>query len=70
MKVPGRAWLDFVVEQTDGGSRIQQTAIFDPKGLSGLAYWYILYPFHNYLFRGMIRNITRSCRKQEKSHEK
>jgi hypothetical protein len=58
MKVPGRAWLDFTVEQQKGGSTIRQTAIFDPAGLSGLIYWYGIYPLHAFIFRGMIRGIA------------
>jgi uncharacterized protein YbjT (DUF2867 family) len=60
MKVPGRAWLEFEVEPVATGSRIRQTAIFDPVGLFGLAYWYALYPLHELVFAGMLRNITRA----------
>ena len=58
MKLPGRAWLQFEVEPADGGSRITQTAIFDPRGLGGLLYWYALYPVHWIIFRGMLRGIV------------
>ena len=58
MKVPGRAWLQYEVEATDGGSRIVQTAFFEPKGLPGLAYWYLLYPVHALIFRGLIRALA------------
>jgi uncharacterized protein YbjT (DUF2867 family) len=59
MKLPGRAWLKFEthsysVEQT----RLVQTAFFAPKGLFGLAYWYLLYPIHRLIFAGMIRNLA------------
>jgi hypothetical protein len=58
MKVPGRAWLQFQVRpQPDGTSLLSQTAYFAPKGLSGLAYWYGLYPIHRVVFAGMIRKI-------------
>jgi uncharacterized protein YbjT (DUF2867 family) len=62
MKVPGRAWLQFEVEP-DGvkGSIIHQTAIFDPVGLSGLAYWYAVYPLHRWIFAGMLREIARAA---------
>ncbi len=46
MKVPGRAWLQYEVTETATGSRITQTAFFEPKGLSGLLYWYLLLPAH------------------------
>ncbi len=59
MKVPGRAWLEFEVSEENGISTVRQTAIFDPIGLSGLAYWYALYPLHQFVFAGMLRNICR-----------
>ena len=59
MKVPGRAWLQFEVEPRRVGSRITQTAVFDPLGLGGLLYWYLLYPIHRLIFRGMLRGIAR-----------
>jgi uncharacterized protein YbjT (DUF2867 family) len=58
MKVPGRAWLQFEVEPDPQGSIIRQTAIFDPAGLAGLAYWYVLYPVHKWIFAGMLREIA------------
>lgn len=59
MKLPGRAWLQFEVEpRRDGGSRIRQTALFDPAGLAGLVYWYALWPLHEVIFAGMIRRIA------------
>jgi uncharacterized protein YbjT (DUF2867 family) len=58
MKVPGRAWLQYEVIATDAGSRVVQTAFFEPKGLPGLAYWYALYPVHGLIFRGTLRVIA------------
>ena len=58
MKVPGRAWLEFEVTPDGAGSMIRQTAIFDPVGLGGLAYWYVTYPVHRLIFAGMLRRIA------------
>ena len=58
MKVPGRAWLDFEVQPNGTGSTIRQTAIFDPKGLFGLLYWYLSFPLHQVVFAGMLRSIA------------
>jgi uncharacterized protein YbjT (DUF2867 family) len=58
MRVPGRAWLEFEVSDVPGGSRITQTAIFDPIGLPGLLYWYSIYPLHGRIFGGMLRAIA------------
>ena len=62
MKLPGRAWLEFEVEPTDTGSRIRQTAVFDPVGLTGLAYWYAIYPLHEFVFGGMLNGIATTAR--------
>jgi uncharacterized protein YbjT (DUF2867 family) len=62
MKVPGRAWLEFEVEPRVGGATIRQTALFDPVGLFGLAYWYALFPLHQLVFSGMLANIAREAR--------
>lgn len=61
MRIPGRAWLQFEVEPDDNGSCIRQTAVFDPSGLLGLAYWYLLFPLHVIVFRGMLHGIARSA---------
>lgn len=60
MKLPGRAWLQFELERNGNGSTIRQTAIFDPIGLSGLLYWYVLSPAHEMIFPGMLRGIERA----------
>jgi uncharacterized protein YbjT (DUF2867 family) len=61
MTLPGRAWLQFEVEPDRDGSMIIQTAIFDPVGVLGRAYWYGLWPIHSAVFRGMLRGIARSA---------
>jgi len=61
MKLPGRAWLEFEVQPAKVGVTLRQTAIFDPVGLWGLAYWYALFPLHELVFRGMIRNLGRAA---------
>lgn len=61
MRLPGRAWLQFEVTPEPGGSLIRQTAEFDPVGLGGLLYWYGLWPAHQLVFAGMLRNIARAA---------
>jgi uncharacterized protein YbjT (DUF2867 family) len=59
MRVPGRAWLEFqATPHPDGTTLLTQTAFFEPKGLSGLLYWYLLYPVHRLIFSGLIRRIA------------
>jgi uncharacterized protein YbjT (DUF2867 family) len=58
MKLPGRAWLEFEVVPDGGGALVHQTAVFEPAGLSGLLYWYLLLPVHTTIFGGMLREIA------------
>jgi Protein of unknown function (DUF2867) len=46
------------VEANSQGSVLRQTAIFDPAGLAGLLYWYMLYPVHRWIFAGMLNEIA------------
>ncbi|MDX1651854.1 MAG: SDR family oxidoreductase [Brumimicrobium sp.] len=56
MKLPGEAWLEFKLE----GGRVIQTATFRPKGLKGRLYWYAVWPFHGFIFKGMLKRIASS----------
>jgi len=42
---------------------IHQTAIFDPAGILGLAYWYLVYPLHLLVFAGMLRALARRAQR-------
>ncbi len=54
MKLPGEAWLDFKIVE----NKLIQTATFRPLGLLGRLYWYAVLPFHGFIFKGMIEQIT------------
>jgi hypothetical protein len=69
MKSPGKAWLQFQsIPQPDGKTLLAQTAYFAPRGLSGLIYWYSLYPIHLFLFSGMIARIAERAAQLEANH--
>lgn len=60
MRVPGRAWLQFTIEPLPGGGcLLAQKALFAPRGIPGILYWYGLYPIHGLMFMGMVRAIAR-----------
>ncbi len=63
MRLPGRAWLEFEVQPDGAGSIVSQTAMYDPVGLGGLAYWYATYPLHHFIFSRMLRNIVAAAEK-------
>lgn len=50
MRLPGEAWLEWRITPTAGGARLDQRAVFAPRGLFGRAYWYALLPFHAVIF--------------------
>lgn len=55
MKLPGEAWLEFAIDEKN---ILTQTATFRPKGLMGRLYWYSIFPFHTYIFKGMLNKIA------------
>ncbi len=61
MKMPGRAWLEFIVRPEGEGALCTQRAIFFPAGLAGRAYWLALAPFHAVIFRGMASRLAREA---------
>jgi uncharacterized protein YbjT (DUF2867 family)/uncharacterized protein YndB with AHSA1/START domain len=64
MKFPGEASLEFTLHPTQNGqTELQQLSRYVPKGLLGLLYWYILYPFHEWVFREMLKGIAKAVGK-------
>ncbi len=59
-RVPGEKWIEWRVGQIGNLTYITQTAFFAPRGLGGFAYWYLLYPFHAFVFRRVIETIARA----------
>ncbi len=62
MKLPGTGWLQYELEPRGEGTLVRQTAVFDAKGVTGRAYWYLVLPFHHFVFEGTLKGIDRECR--------
>jgi uncharacterized protein YbjT (DUF2867 family) len=56
MKLPGEAWLEFRIND----NTLEQVATFRPLGLWGRLYWYAVWPFHGFIFKGMINEIAKA----------
>ena len=54
MKLPGEAWLEFKIVD----DQLHQTATFRPLGVKGRLYWYAVFPFHGFIFKGMLKTIN------------
>ena len=64
MKTPGEALLEFqITPRQKGQVELQMLSRFLPRGLFGLLYWYALYPFHQWIFYGMLKAIAKSINK-------
>lgn len=62
MKLPGEAMLEFrITPRGEGACTLRQTALFRPRGLFGLLYWYAVLPLHHIVFQGMLRGIEREA---------
>ena len=51
----------FEVSGDESSTTITQTAMFDPVGRFGRAYWFAPYPLHQAVFSGMLRGIADSA---------
>ncbi|MFC1817313.1 SDR family oxidoreductase, partial [Thermodesulfobacteriota bacterium] len=60
MKLPGRAWLEFFIKREEDKNRLSVNAYYQPKGLAGKIYWYMLLPFHHIIFNDLIKQIEKS----------
>jgi uncharacterized protein YbjT (DUF2867 family) len=65
MKTPGEALLEFNIRPR-GPDRIllEMVARFLPRGLSGILYWHVLFPFHQWLFKGTLKTVGRRTGKR------
>jgi len=61
MKVPGRAWLQWEIHPDGDQSQLIQTAVFQPRGIGGFLYWYLLYPIHHLIFNDMADAIIQDA---------
>lgn len=53
MKLPGEAWLEFKIIN----NVLYQSATYKPRGFWGKIYWYAVFPFHGFIFKGMLNKL-------------
>lgn len=57
-RLPGKYWLDIVIEQLPNhASQIRLRNIFQPKGVLGRLFWYLLQPVRKWHFKHMIESM-------------
>ena len=57
MKLPGKAWLEFVLGDAGHRRELRITAYDEPDAFWGHVYWWFFYPFHRYIFTDMMQQI-------------
>ena len=62
MRVPGKAWLEFRTTPQQDKSLLTVIAYFAPHGLWGILYWYLMWPFHKFIFDGLTRAVASRAR--------
>ncbi|MBI5296898.1 MAG: SDR family oxidoreductase [Chloroflexi bacterium] len=65
MRVPGDSWMEWQVIPDGDSTHLTQTGYFAPRGLPGFLYWNLLYPIHEFVFRGMFAEIARRSKGRE-----
>jgi len=59
MKLSGRAWMEFTIDQEESKNRLSLKAYYQPQGLFGIIYWYLAMPFHHFVFNDLIEQIEK-----------
>lgn len=59
MKLPGRAWLEFLIDNQIDEIKMSINAYYQPRGIFGKIYWYIFLPFHYIIFHDLIEQIEK-----------
>ena len=59
MKLPGKAWLEFRIEDNGTTRTLAVQPYFKIYGTYGILYWYLFLPFHGILFNDLIKQIIR-----------
>ena len=59
MKMPGKAWLEFQIQDEGRQRRLSINAYFHTQSIGGKLYWYFFLPLHRFLFNGLIKQIEK-----------
>jgi hypothetical protein len=59
MRLPGKAWLEFLIEEKEQHNSLSVVAYFQPRGTAGRLYWYIFLPFHYFIFKDLLKQLSK-----------
>ena len=58
LKTPGSAWLKLEAVPQNDKTFLVLSAIFEPRGFWGYAYWYSIFPLHKLILDDLIRKLV------------
>jgi uncharacterized protein YbjT (DUF2867 family) len=59
MRLPGKAWLEFQIDQQAQQNCLSVIAYFQSEGVAGRLYWYFFLPFHYFIFKDLLKQLTK-----------
>lgn len=59
MKLPGRAWLEFKIDEERGKQKLSVIAYYNTRSFLGKVYWYACLPFHHFIFKRLLEEIEK-----------
>jgi uncharacterized protein YbjT (DUF2867 family) len=66
MRAPGAGVMEFVIDTINATqTNLQINAYWHPAGVWGLAYWYMVSPFHNLIFNSLPQEIAHKAEQLE-----
>jgi len=57
MKMPGKAWLEFQIQDESRQRKLSVNAYFHTQSTWGRLYWYFFLPLHRFIFNRLIKQI-------------
>lgn len=61
MKLPGKAWLEFYVDNESGETTLSISAYFETSTIWGTLYWYNFLPFHYFIFNSLLEQVEKKA---------
>jgi uncharacterized protein YbjT (DUF2867 family) len=59
MKLPGKGWLEFTIDDEGSKRRFSIVAHYQPRDIFGKVYWYVFLSCHRFLFNDLIKQIEK-----------
>lgn len=59
MKIPGKAWLEFNIEEEGNRTKLSVIPYYHTRSLFGKIYWFLFLPLHQFIYNDLIKQIEK-----------